>query len=299
MALAGEDNNVVRLCVTHCVFNRISTVAYCSKIRFHVFHTLENIFQNCLRVLGARIVARDNAKVRQISCYFAHFRTFCTVPVAAAAEHGDNSALCKAFHCFNDIFQAVGCVRIVNHNRIIGRNVHNLRSALYAFCKNERFCDVRNSYARTLADADGAKRVVNRKSARNVKTYIFVSERCINFKKHTALIVFYIFCANIAFFVNAVFHNFAVCVSDYGFHIIVICINHRALAHREQYRFRFCVFVHCFVKIEMVLRKICKRADIKRYAVHSVEAERVRRYLHNAIFRPLRHHIGKKLLKFE
>ena len=107
MSLAHQHDDIVLLCVCKCPVDRLRTIDNDLHRRIRILHALENVINDGLRLLGARIIARYNAEVREIRRNFTHLRALGAVTVAAAAEQSNNTALCKAANGLEHVLHAV------------------------------------------------------------------------------------------------------------------------------------------------------------------------------------------------
>ena len=107
MSLAHQHDDIVLLRMCKCPVDRLRTVHDDLHRRIRILHALENIIDDGLRLLGARIIARYNAEVREIRRNFTHLRALGAVTVSAAAEQSNNTALGKAANGLEHVLHAV------------------------------------------------------------------------------------------------------------------------------------------------------------------------------------------------
>ena len=97
-----------------------------------VLHAGEDLVDDGLRILGAGIVAGDHAQIRQLRRDPAHDGALPVVPVAAAAEEGDESAPGDRAQGLQHLFQRVGLVGVVDEDRVVPVGGDHLHPALHA-----------------------------------------------------------------------------------------------------------------------------------------------------------------------
>src|SRR5205085_12158293 len=90
MAFAGDDDDIIVAGVIDCARDRLTAVRHADVLPGAARAALD-VVEDGLRLLGARVVARENRKVGQLYSDRAHLRTFLLVAIAAASEQHDNA----------------------------------------------------------------------------------------------------------------------------------------------------------------------------------------------------------------
>ena len=105
------------------LFSKNDSTFYCgtavgySYIRLCARKTCSYLINNSVRIFISRIIRGYDEHIRIFFGSLSHKRTLCTVTVAAAAEQTDKPALCMLLYIRQHIFQCVGTVGIIAHNK--------------------------------------------------------------------------------------------------------------------------------------------------------------------------------------
>ena len=75
--------------------------------------------------------------------------------------------------------------------------------------------------------------------------------------------------------------NAARCFCDHLFRRRIIRVEHALLTGAEEFCLCFAVFLHGLMEVQMILRQIGKRPDLKANSLHPVQCQRVGGYLHH------------------
>ena len=298
MSLAHQHDDIVLLCVCKCPVDRLRTIDNDLHRRIRILHALENIIDDGLRLLGARIIARYNAEIREIRRNFTHLRALGAVTVAAAAEQSNDTALCKAANGLEHVLHAVRRVCVVDEHGVIGIGRHDLNTALDAGCSCHGLRRIRKRHAELQHDTERGQCILDREMTRNRQLDVCLFALILCGELHAVRVQLQVGRFEIGLRLAAgERHARALCVREHLLRRSIIQIDNALLADGEQQRLCLAILLHGLVEIEVILRQIGERAYRKRNAVYAVKHQGVRGNLHDHMRAACVSHAGKQCVQ--
>ena len=282
VSLAHQHDNIVFLCVRECPVDGLRTVNDDLHRRVGVLHALEDVIDDGLGLLGARIIAGDNAEIREVSRDAAHLRALGAVAVAAAAEQRNNTALGKAANGLEHVLHAVRRVRVIDEHGVVGVGRHDLHAALNAGGRRHGLCRLGERHTELEHDAERSQRIFDREVTRDRQLDIGLCAVVCRKEFYAVRVQLKIFRqqAGLALLTRECQAR-ALGISQHLLSRAVIQIDNALVADSEQQRLGLPVCLHRLVEVEVILCQVGECTDRKTDAVYTVEHERMRGNLHD------------------
>ena len=165
VALAGQHDHIGISGDGQRVANRLAAVLYHGIFATGVANSFLNLVENFERIFVAGVVAGEDDQVGQLSGDFAHDGPFAVVAVAAAAKQGNQAAPGGFAHGFQDVFQAVGRVRVIKDNAVRRFRFQKFDASRYGAHVFQAVANGFRAYAQRDGHARGQQGVVNVENA--------------------------------------------------------------------------------------------------------------------------------------
>ena len=132
VAFAAQDDHVVGAGLSHGTGDGLPAVFHHQIGLAQLLDALENVGNDFIRRFGPGIVRGDDGKIRQLDADLAHDGPLDGIPVAAAAEDGNEPPLAEAANGAQDVFQRIGGVGVVDQNGVVlPGGGHHLQPSLH------------------------------------------------------------------------------------------------------------------------------------------------------------------------
>ena len=138
MSLARKHHHIARSGVVKRAGDGLAAAFNDGKGRRAARHAAEDLVQNRVGILRARVIRGEDHLVREPRGDAPHLGALRAVAVAAAAEHHEHARVGKAAHRREDVGKPVWRVGVVDEHGVVRLRRHDLRPSPHASAERKR-----------------------------------------------------------------------------------------------------------------------------------------------------------------